>query len=489
MNDIHFVDTTLRDGQLSLWASNMTTGMMLPIVENIDRAGFEAMELLSSAFFKKSVRDLKDDLWERARLVAQRVKHTPLRSIRSRSMLAFQITPHAIADLWLERLAANGITELRTSDPSNTPKYWADAIRAANRVGLKTILNIIYSISPKHSDNYFAYRFREAAKLKPYRLCFKDPGGLLTPEATRRLVPGLLRAANGIPVELHTHCNTGLGALCCLEAVKLGVTSINTAIPPLADASSNPSVFNVAMNARALGHHPVINEEAIKPVRDHFTAIAKQEKLPIGKPLEYDAFHPLHQVPGGMISNFRFQLSNLGKLEKLPEVLEEVTRVRAEFGYPIMVTPYSQFFGVQAAVNVMVGERYKEVTDEIFLYALGLWGEEEAQSIEPNLKDNLLHRPRAKELSQLKAPEMTREEFREKFGGPGVSDDEAILRYFAGEQHVAAMKAAGPPKEYGNPKSLLLTLIEQAIKRKNSRQIYVRHGEVTIRLGKRNEAR
>jgi len=487
MKDIHFVDTTLRDGQLSLWASNMTTGMMLPVVENIDRAGFEGMELLSSAFFKKSVRDLKDDLWERARLVAQRVKHTPLRSIRSRSMLAFQITPPAMTDLCLERLAANGITELRTSDPSNTPKYWAEAIRTANRVGLKTILNIIYSISPKHSDDYFADRFREAAKLKPYRLCFKDPGGLLTPDATRRLVPILLREANGIPVEFHTHCNTGLGALCCLEAIKLGITSINTAIPPLADASSNPSVFNVAMNARSLGYHPVIDEEAIKPVRDHFTAIAKQEKLPIGKPLEYDALHPMHQVPGGMISNFRFQLSNLGKLEKLPEVLEEVSRVRAEFGYPIMVTPYSQFFGVQAAVNVMVGERYKEVTDEVLLYTLGLWGDEEAQSIEPNLRDKLLQRPRAKELSKLKAPEMTLKQFREKFGGHGVSDDEAILRYFAGEEYVDAMKAAGPAREYISEKNSLLMLIEQLIKRNNSRQIYVRHGNLTVRLEKRRE--
>ena len=487
MKDIHFVDTTLRDGQLSLWASNMTTGMMLPVVENIDRAGFEGMELLSSAFFKKSVRDLKDDLWERARLVAQRVNHTPLRSIRSRSMLAFQITPPAMTDLWLERLAANGITELRTSDPSNTPKYWAEAIRTANRVGLKTILNIIYSISPKHSDDYFADRFREAAKLKPYRLCFKDPGGLLTPDATRRLVPILLREANGIPVEFHTHCNTGLGALCCLEAIKLGITSINTAIPPLADASSNPSVFNVAMNARSLGYHPVIDEEAVKPVRDHFTAIAKQEKLPIGKPLEYDALHPMHQVPGGMISNFRFQLSNLGKLEKLPEILEEVSRVRAEFGYPIMVTPYSQFFGVQAAVNVMVGERYKEVTDEVLLYTLGLWGDEEAQSIEPNLRDKLLQRPRAKELSKLKAPEMTLKQFREKFGGPGVSDDEAILRYFAGEEYVDAMKAAGPAREYASGKNSLLMLIEQLIKRNNSRQIYVRHGNLTVRLEKRRE--
>jgi oxaloacetate decarboxylase alpha subunit len=489
MKDILFVDTTLRDGQLSLWASNMTTGMMLPVIEHIDRAGFEGMELLSSAFFKKCVRELKDDLWERARLVARRVKHTPLRSIRSRSMLAFQITPPAIADLWLERLAANGITELRTSDPSNTTKYWAEAIRAADRAGLRTILNIIYSISPKHSDDYFACRFREAAKLKPYRLCLKDPGGLLTPDATRRLVRVLLREADGIPVEFHTHCNTGLGPVCCLEAIKLGITSINTAIPPLADASSNPSVFNVAMNARALGYHPVIDENELKPVREHFTAIARQHELPVGEPLEYDAVHPLHQVPGGMISNFRFQLSKLGKLEKLPEVLEEVTRVRSEFGYPIMVTPYSQFFGVQAAVNVMVGERYKEVTDEVLQYALGEWGNEEAESIDPNLRDKLLNLPRAKELSKLKTPDMTRKQFREKFGGAGVSDDEAILRYFAGEAYVVAMKAAGPAREYASKKSDLAMLIEQATKHTNFRQIYVRRGSLTLRLEKRKKGR
>ena len=156
------------------------------------------------------------------------------------------------------------------------------------------------------------------------------------------------------------------------------------------------------MNARALGYRTMVDEEAVKPVETHFTEIARKENLPVGRPLEYDAFHPLHQVPGGMISNFRFQLGNLGKLDKRPEVLEEVSRVRAEFGYPIMVTPYSQFFGVQAAINVIVGARYKEVTDEVLLYALGFWGEEEAESIEDNLKDRLLSTPRARELAKLK---------------------------------------------------------------------------------------
>src|SRR3970040_183366 len=249
---ISFVDTTLRDGQLSLWASNMRTDMMLPIAERLHRPGFGGNAGMASAFYKKCVRDMKDDRWERVRLLARQIKRTPLRTIRSRSMLAFQISPPAITDLWLERLAANGISEARTSDPSNTPSYWAEAVRAAQRVGLKTILNIIYSISPKHTDEYFVQRNRAAAKLDVYRICFKDPGGLLTPETTRRLVPLILREARNKPVEFHTHCTTGLGALCCLEAVKLGIKTINTAIPPLADGSSNPSIFNVAMNARGL---------------------------------------------------------------------------------------------------------------------------------------------------------------------------------------------------------------------------------------------
>ncbi|HSK30798.1 MAG TPA: hypothetical protein VLA17_12630 [Candidatus Limnocylindria bacterium] len=471
--DIRFVDTTLRDGQLSLWASNMRTAMMLPVADRLDRAGFEAIEVMSSAFYKKCVRDLKDDPWERVRLLRRRIKNTPLRTIRSRSMLAFQMGPPAVTDLWLERLAAAGIAEVRTSDPSNTPLYWRQAVNSAKGAGLKTILNIIYSISPKHTDDYFIERAREAAKLDVARICFKDPGGLLTPESTRRLVPLILREAKDKPVEFHTHCNTGLGSICCLEAIKLGVASINTAIPPLAEASSNPSLFNVAMNARALGYRTAIDEAALAGVREHFTAVAKQAHLPIGRPLEYDAFHPLHQVPGGMISNFRFQLANLGKRDKLSQVIEEVARVRAEFGYPIMVTPYSQFFGVQAAINVMVGERYKEVTDEVLLYSLGFWGEEEAQGIESNLKDRLLSGARARELAGLKAPEMSLKEFRQKFAGGSASDDEALLKYFVGAEAVDAMRAGRQSADSISTTAPLLTLIEQIAKRKDSARVYI----------------
>jgi oxaloacetate decarboxylase alpha subunit len=157
--------------------------------------------------------------------------------------------------------------------------------------------------------------------------------------------------------------------------------------------------------------------------------------------------------------------------------------VRAEFGYPIMVTPYSQFFGVQAAINVIVGARYKEVTDEVLLYALGFWGQEEAQSIDPNLKDRLLSLPRAKELSRLKPPEMSVRSFRAQFGGAGVSDDEALLRYFAGDQAVAAMRAAGPRKPPASRS--LLDLIEEISKRKNAARVYIERDGLTLRMERR----
>jgi oxaloacetate decarboxylase (Na+ extruding) subunit alpha len=188
-------------------------------------------------------------------------------------------------------------------------------------------------------------------------------------------------------------------------------------------------------------------------------------------------------VPGGMISNFRFQLASLGKLDRLPAVLEEVSRVRSEFGYPIMVTPYSQFFGVQAAINVMVGARYREVTDEVLLYALGFWGAEEAESIDANLKDRLLTSPRARELAQIKPPQMSIQAFRKKF--PGMSDDDRLLCYFAGEDAVTAMRAAGAPADYMRSSVPLVKLIEQLSFRKETSQIYIKRGGMTVRLERR----
>jgi len=189
-----------------------------------------------------------------------------------------------------------------------------------------------------------------------------------------------------------------------------------------------------------------------------------------------------------MISNFRFQLANLAKLDQLPAVLEEVTRVRAEFGYPIMVTPYSQFFGVQAAINVMVGARYQEVTDEVLLYALGYWGEEEAESIDANLRDRLVGSARAKELAKVKVPDIGLAEFRMKFGGDGVSDDDKLLNFFAGAEALAALKAAGAPKDYASTATPLVALIEQLSRRQDSKQVYIKREGFSLRMARRRPA-
>lgn len=483
MNEVNFVDTTLRDGQSSLWAYGMRTDMMLPIAATLDEAGFEAIEIIASAPFKKCVRELRDDPWERLRLVRERIRKTPLRAIRGRSMSAFHITPQVIEDLWTERLAANGIRQVRISDPSNKVASWRQQVEMCRKPGLETIVNLIYSISPKHTDEYYAQRAREAAGLNTDRICVKDPGGLLTPERTRTLVPVVLANAGGLPVEFHTHCNTGLGPLCCLEALAGGIRSINTAIPPLADASSNPSVFNVIRNMRALGYTPTINEEVLRPIETHFTAVARREGLPIGAPVAYDYAQYLHQVPGGMIANLRNQLSKIGLEARLQAVLEETARVRAEFGHPIMVTPYSQFVGTQAAMNIILGERYKGVPDEVIQYALGLWGEEESASMDANVRDRILGMPRAKELASWQPPQPSLQEVRQKYGGPNVSDDDLLLRYFTGKDEVDAMRAAGPTRPRGAAFPLT-SLIEELNKSTSCNHIQLKKGGLSLTLGK-----
>ena len=480
---IRFVDTTIRDGHQSLWAENMTTGMMLPVAERMDRAGFDAIELISSSHLKKCVRELKEDPWARVKLMSQRITRTPLR-LNAGRFSAFDITPKSMYRLFMERMAANGIREARISEEWNELEGWRWKTEVAREVGINPVLNLIYSVSPKHTDEYFAKRTRDAASLKVNRLCLKDPGGLLTPERVRTLVPIIFENSDCIPVELHTHCTTGLGPICCVEAVRLGIKIVNTALPPLSDGSSNPSFFNVAKNLRALGYQTLIDEKLLKPVSEHFTRIAKREGFPIGEPLEYDYTQYQHQVPGGMISNLRHQLRKVGLEHKIDQPLEETMQVRAELGYPIMVTPLSQFVGSQAAINVIVGERYKEVTDQIIQYALGYWGQEGAELLDPIIKAKILDRPRAREWAQWQPPEPTVAEVRKKMNAEGVSDEELLLRWNLSVEEIATMRAAGAPKEYLTTRQPLVDLIDALTKRTDYRQIVIQKGQIVVSLNR-----
>jgi oxaloacetate decarboxylase alpha subunit len=307
---------------------------------------------------------------------------------------------------------------------------------------------------------------------------------MLTPERTQTLVRLVLENAGNVPVEFHAHCNNGLAPFNVLEAVKRGIRIIHTSVPPLANGSAQPSIFNVARNLRALGYKPLVDEKVLEPVERHFRRIAEAEGLPIGAPREYDETWYHHQVPGGMISNLRHQLKMLGKEDKMQTVLEEIVQVRAEFGYPIMVTPFAQFVGSQAAINVMTGERYKEVTDQVIQYALGMWGKEGAVAMDAAVKARILDRPRAKELAKFEVPDVTLEEVRKQYGGPNLSDEELLLRYYAGPEFVDALKDAPPRKEYLDARSPLMKLVETLAHRHRGGSVHIRRPDFTISAGR-----
>jgi oxaloacetate decarboxylase alpha subunit len=487
VSEISFIDTTLRDGQQSLWALGMKTRAMLPIAAQMDRVGFESMEFFVSVMIKKYVREHKENPWLWLREGTKRLRHTRLRNHGGlHGSGAFEKLPHAATKLLAERVVSYGITLTRTSNCWNDFDELRDEVRELRDIGMDTIVNLIYSVSPRHTDEYYAQKSRDAAAIRPYRICFKDVGGLLTPERARTLIPAILLNAGNVPVEYHAHCNNGLAPLCYLEAARLGIKSLHTAIPPLANGSSQPSILNVARNLRALGYTPAFSEADVKPVEAHFTAVARQDRLAIGRPLPYDESQYRHQVPGGVISNLRHQLKLLGKEDRLEETLEESARVRADFGYPIMVTPLSQFVVSQAAINVIVGERYKEVTDQVIQYALGYWGKDAPALMDGEAKGKILSRGRAADWQNWQPPDLSLQDVRQKFGGASVSDEDLLLRVYAGSDAVNALATAGAPREYLNGKQPLVRLLEELAKNKERHQVFIRRPDFSLSLIRRN---
>jgi len=489
MDRIQFIDTTLRDGMQSLWASNMRTAMMLPALPDMDNAGFEAIEFFVPAVqMKKLVRDFAENPWHWLKLGTKSVEDPSRLRLHSGYTSFLQEVPISIGKLMLKKISEYGITEVRESNYWNDFKDKAlnEEIEEFHKLGMRIILNLAYSISPRHTDEYFISRAKDAAALHPYRICLKDVGGLMTPELVRELVPKIQTAIGDIPLEFHAHCSNGLAPVNVLEAVKAGIRHIHTAIPPLANGSSLPSIFNVNRNVQALGYETNIDISPLKRVEEHFTNIAKSENLPIGVPFEYDQTLYNHQIPGGMISNLRFQLEKAKMGDRLDEALEETTKVRADFGYPIMITPLSQYVGSQAAINVMLGKRYSEVSDDVIRLALGQRGEEAIQVMDKDVRAKILNRPRTEELSRSSAFEMTVEEARKKYGGD-LTDEELILEVTAGEGASKIARQSPLPQPYKYPYLLqhpLIGLIKQLIQIKDKTFISIEKNDFLLKLNK-----
>ena len=462
MAQIALIDTTLRDGNQSLWgATGLNTAMMLQIAPVIDAVGFAAIDFTTSTHMAVAVRFKKENPWERLRLMREAMPHTPLQFLTTgMRFISWELAHPEFMRLAFRLLIRNGIRRFAVMDSMNDMEALlavAAAIRAEG--GDNIIAALTYSVSPVHTDKHYvacAKALTGSQAIDAFYL--KDPGGLLTPERAAALIPKLRMTAGHLPFELHSHCTIGLAPLTYLEAARLGARALQVAAAPLGNGTSQPAAERTAANLREQGHSVDIDDQALSRVSAYFRELAAAEGLPVGQPQEFDAGYFRHQVPGGMIGTTRRQLAEIKLLDRLPAVLEETSRVRAELGYPIMVTPFSQIVVTQAVMNVVGGERYANVPDEVIRYMGGKFGKPTV-AVDGNVRDKVMSSPRARAL--LEEPTMPYlSELRRRLD-PGMDDEELVLRAVMPQDQVDAMKAAGPARRNYNPAAKpIITLLE-----------------------------
>jgi oxaloacetate decarboxylase (Na+ extruding) subunit alpha len=312
----------------------------------------------------------------------------------------------------------------------------------------------------------------------------KDAGGLLTADRIKTLLPALQKAANGTPIHLHTHGMSTNSGRVLVEAMKLGVDGVHTCIPPLALGSSHESIFNTMHNAKLLGLETGINEEPLRVVEERLRRIAKLEDLPVGAPLEYEEDLYTHQMPGGVISNLRSQLQLLKIGDKLDVILDEIKQVIKDLGYPMMITPFSQFIASQATVHVLTGERYKVVLDPIIEMALGVHGNEDIGLpwMDPNVKDMILSSPNVKLIKEkyekqleIEAEEGSVEKIRASYGMLHASDKDFMFYHFMkGDKEINEVR---PPVTYYTGREPLVLLLKELSKHHDVRRLTMQKGK------------
>jgi oxaloacetate decarboxylase (Na+ extruding) subunit alpha len=452
--EIKIIDTTLRDAHQSIWATRMRTEHIEQMAADFDKVGYEHVDLVAPIQFDVAVRYLKEDPWERVRRAHELAPNTKFRAlIRSRNIAAFDFLPDDVIMAWVERLYANGFRVIGSFDGLNDIDNIAPGLRHAKQLGAETFGAVSFCESPVHTDELFVAKAQELIeKADVDRIMLKDAGGLLTPERIRTLVPALKDVIGDRPLEVHTHSLTGLAPLVCLEAAEAGADSLHLSVAPLAAGNGQPSVQNVVRDLRALGYVVNVDDEKIDQISEKIRAIAKHEDKPLGEPIEYNGLHFMHQTPGGMLSNFHTQLATAGLADRYEELLHEIARVRSELAYPIMITPFAQFVGTQAAMNVMTGERYKMVPNEIKKYVLGYYGDLLAE-IDPELRQKIIDNGASDIALEPSEPKPMLEDLATRY--PEESIDHHLLRaMFAGSQ-VDEMKktvaSGGNPDEIPHP--------------------------------------
>lgn len=371
---ITVTDTILRDSHQSLLATRMRTEDMLPICSKLDQVGYWSLEVWGGATFDSCVRFLKEDPWERLRELRRALPNTRLQMLlRGQNLLGYRHYSDDVVEAFVAKAAENGIDVFRIFDAMNDVRNLATAIRAVKKVGKHAQGTICYTTSPVHTTEAFVAQARDLVDLGVDSIAIKDMAGLLTPFATGELVKALKEAVD-LPIFIHSHDTAGIATMCQLKAIENGVDNIDTAISSMAWGTSHPATESMVAALRGSEYDTGLDLELLQEIGMYFNAIRKKYHQYESEFTGVDTRVQINQVPGGMVSNLANQLKEQGALSRINEVFDEIPRVRKDLGYPPLVTPTSQIVGTQAVFNVLAGERYKTITNEVKLYLQGRYG-------------------------------------------------------------------------------------------------------------------
>ena len=447
MAHIQFLDETLRDGQQSLWGMRMQAGMALPVTPIIDQTGYQIISLGGSSLFEVLIRHCQEDPWAGMDLLVKSMPNTPLRAgCRSNGSVTFGHTPESLMDIWVDRLCVHGMRSFWLYDVLFNIEKMHRLAKVAKGHGCQVAGTMLFTLSPVHDDAFWVDKADKLSALAEVdSLLLYDTGGVLDRERMSTLIPAIKEKARGKPIELHSNNMLAQSAKAYCDAVEFGVTVLHTAARSMANGPSIPSIDIMVKNIEALGHTHNIDTSKLHAVSDLFRRVAKAAGYLHDQHYEYDVSSLTTQIPGGMMGTLRNQLIQQNMLDKLPEVLEEVARVRRELGYPGMATPFAQLVGTAAVLNIVTGKRYSAVPDEVIQYAAGYYGEPPTP-IDPEALDRILSAPRAKEILATAPEEPDRAELHRRHGTDG-DDDELLLRALVPGSDIDRMRAAGPIRQ------------------------------------------
>ncbi len=392
MAKVKITETVLRDSHQSLIATRMTTEEMLPILEELDKVGYNALEAWGGATFDSCLRFLNEDPWDRLRKIRAKVKNTKLQMLfRGQNILGYRHYADDVVEYFVQKSIANGIDIIRIFDALNDSRNLKTAIDATRKEGGHVQAAISYTTSPVHNNEYFANYAKELEEMGADSICIKDMAGLLLPYDAYSLVRAIKEKCS-LPVELHTHYTSGMASMTVLKAVEAGVDIVDCAISPMAMGTSQPPTEPIVAALAGTEYDTGLDLTQLDKINRYFTPL-REKYIASGlldpKVLKVNVNTLLYQIPGGMYSNLISQLKNAGKSELLNDVLEEVPRVRADAGYIPLVTPTSQIVGTQAVMNVLTGERYKMCTNEFKGILKGDYGRTPAP-IDPEFRRSII---------------------------------------------------------------------------------------------------